>query len=137
MGSDPSPRSPVPLPRRRNRPQSLSLLGLLVLWLAGLMLGWALLYWGLRFTITGTNDFGTTLYYSGTSLLTPAFGTAHGAMQRTLTLVETLTGLGTIALLISYLPALYGAYSKREARLLTARGNGFPALRSRTRGSRC
>lgn len=98
---------------------AVSLLGLLVLWLAGLMLGWALLYWGLTFTITGTNDFGTTLYYSGTSLLTPAFGTAHGAMQRTLALVETLTGLGTIALLISYLPALYGAYSKREARLLT------------------
>lgn len=34
-------------------------------------------------------------------------------------LAETLTGLGMIALLISYLPALYGAYSNREARLLT------------------
>ena len=98
---------------------ALSLLGLLVLWLAGLMLGWALLYWGIEFRIAGTTDFGTTIYYSGTALLTPAFGTAHGAAQRTLTLVETLTGLGTIALLISYLPALYGAYSKREARLLT------------------
>ena len=39
--------------------------------------------------------------------------------MRFLSLVETLTGLGTIALLISYLPALYGAYSRREARLLT------------------
>jgi hypothetical protein len=98
---------------------ALSLLGLLVLWLAGLVLGWALLYWGITLRIDGAADFGTIAYYSGTTLLTPAFGTAHGASQRTLTLAETLTGLGTIALLISYLPALYGAYSKREARLLT------------------
>jgi hypothetical protein len=98
---------------------ALSLLGLLVLWLAGLMLGWALVYWGITFKIAGTSDFGTIVYYSGAALLTPAFGTAHGAAQRILTLTETLTGLGTIALLISYLPALYGAYSHREARLLT------------------
>ena len=98
---------------------AVSLLGLLVLWLAGLTLGWALVYWGLSDKVDGSGDFGTLLYYAGASLLTPAFGTAHGAPERVLTLFETLTGLGTIALLISYLPALYGAYSKREARLLT------------------
>jgi hypothetical protein len=98
---------------------ALSLLGLLVLWLAALMLGWALLYWGIGFTVLGTTQFGTVVYYSGTALLTPAFGTAHGAAERSFSLLETLTGLGTIALLISYLPALYGAYSRREARLLT------------------
>jgi hypothetical protein len=98
---------------------ALSLLGLLVLWLAGLMFGWALLYWGLGEHVGGASDWGTVIYYSGTSLLTPAFGVAHDPALRVLTLVETLTGLGTIALLISYLPALYGAYSRREARLLT------------------
>jgi hypothetical protein len=98
---------------------ALSLLGLLLLWLVGLTLGWALLYWGIELKPGGTGDFGTVVYYSGTALLTPAFGTAHGAGQRILTLIETLTGLGTIALMISYLPALYGSYSKREARLLT------------------
>jgi len=96
-----------------------SLLGLLVLWLAGLMLGWALVYLGLGVHVDRSGDLGTLLYYAGTSLLTPTFGTAHGAAERTASLLETLTGLGTIALLISYLPALYGAYSKREARLLT------------------
>ena len=80
---------------------ALSLLGLLVLWLAGLMFGWSL------------------VYYAGTSLVTPVFGSAHGALVRMLTLLETLTGVVTIALMISYLPALYGAYSRREARLLT------------------
>ncbi|HXW34574.1 MAG TPA: hypothetical protein VEJ87_08335 [Acidimicrobiales bacterium] len=98
---------------------AVSLLGLLVLWLAGLVVGWAFLYWGIGLKVVGTTDFGTILYYSGTALLTPAFGTAHGPTQRTLTLLETLTGLGTIALMISYLPALYGAYSRRESRLLT------------------
>ncbi len=98
---------------------ALSLLGLLVMWLAGLMIGWSLVYWGLDQRIGGTRDLGTLVYYAGTSLVTPVFGSAHGALIRMLTLLETLTGVVTIALMISYLPALYGAYSRREARLLT------------------
>jgi hypothetical protein len=98
---------------------ALSLLGLLVLWLAGLMIGWSLVYWGLDQHVGGTGDWGTLVYYAGTSLVTPVFGSAHGALVRMLTLLETLTGVVTIALMISYLPALYGAYSRREARLLT------------------
>jgi hypothetical protein len=98
---------------------ALSLLGLLVLWLAGLMVGWSLVYWGLDQRLGGTHDFGTLVYYAGTSLVTPLFGSAHGNAVRTLTLLETLTGVVTIALMISYLPALYGAYSRRESRLLT------------------
>jgi hypothetical protein len=98
---------------------AVSLLGLLVMWLIGLVVGWSLIYKGLGQSVDGADDWGTIVYYAGTSLLTPAFGTAHDNLVRLLTLVEALTGLGTIALLISYLPALYGAYSKREARLLT------------------
>jgi hypothetical protein len=98
---------------------ALSLLGLLLLWLVCLAAGWALIYWGLSERIGGHGDWVSLAYYSGTSLLTPAFGVADGQLVRFLSLVETLTGLGTIALLISYLPALYGAYSRREARLLT------------------
>ena len=51
--------------------------------------------------------------------MTPVFGSAHSGVVRMLSLLETLTGIATIALMISYLPALYGAYSRREARLLT------------------
>jgi hypothetical protein len=98
---------------------ALSLLGLLVLWLAGLMIGWSLVYWGLDQHVGGTSDWGTLVYYAGTSLVTPVFGSAHSTAVRMLTLLETLTGVVTIALMISYLPALYGAYSKRESRLLT------------------
>ena len=98
---------------------ALSLLGLLVLWLVGLCIGWACVYWGLAEQVAGHTDWVSLAYYSGTSLLTPAFGVVSGEDVRFLSLVETLSGLGTIALLISYLPALYGAYSRREARLLT------------------
>ncbi len=98
---------------------ALSLLGLLLLWLVGLMVGWALVYWGLAERVAGQGDWVSLAYYSGASLLTPAFGVANDELVRFLSLVETLSGLGTIALLISYLPALYGAYSRRETRLLT------------------
>jgi cbb3-type cytochrome oxidase subunit 3 len=98
---------------------ALSLLGLLLIWLVGLVVGWATVYWGLSEHVGGQNDWVSLAYYAGTSLLTPAFGVADGETVRFLSLVETLTGLGTIALLISYLPALYGAYSRRETRLLT------------------
>jgi hypothetical protein len=98
---------------------ALSLLGLLVLWLAGLMIGWALIYWGINQHVAGAKDWDALVYYAGTSLVTPVFGSAHGTVVRALTLLETLTGVVTIALMISYLPALYGAYSRRESRLLT------------------
>jgi hypothetical protein len=98
---------------------ALSLLALLVLWLAGLMIGWSLVYWGADAYVAGARDWGGLVYYAGASLVTPLFGSAHGAVVRMITLVETLTGVATIALVISYLPALYGAYSRRESQLLT------------------
>lgn len=98
---------------------ALSVLGLLVIWLAGLCVGWSAIYWGLGATVDASHTWGTLLYYAGATLLAPTFGASPDAAVRMLSLVETLTGLGTIALLISYLPALYGAYSNREARLLT------------------
>jgi hypothetical protein len=114
----------IRLPRRAgdgvlNVYPAVSLLGLLLVWLSALVAGWALIYHGLGQHPGDARDWETLFYYTGASLLTPAFGTAHGGATRLLTLTEALTGLGTIALLISYLPALYGGYSKREARLLT------------------
>lgn len=99
----------------------LSLLTLLSLWLLGLLVGWALVFWPLRAGIDGITGYGSIIYYSGTALLTVGFGdiTAETTLVRLLTLLTAVTGLGTIALVVSYLPALYGAYSRREARILT------------------
>lgn len=98
---------------------ALSLLGLLVVWLLGLLGGWLLVYWGIGVHPGGATDWGSLVYFAGASLLAAGFGSPTETSVRMLSLVETVTGLGTIALLISYLPALYGAYSRREARLLT------------------
>ena len=98
---------------------AMSLLGLLVVWLVGLLFGWALVYRGLGEPASAGGDWATTLYFAGTGLLAASFGAARGTAAQLLSLVETVMGLGTVALLISYLPALYGAYSKREVKLLT------------------
>src|SRR5439155_13019714 len=41
-----------------------------------------------------------------------------GHLARLLTVVEGAMGIGTTALLIGYLPTLYGAFSRREVELL-------------------
>jgi hypothetical protein len=112
-------------PDRRERLLALygpmSLLALLLLWLCGLVLGWAFVWFALRDSLEGDSGFGSHLYYSGIVLLTVGFGdiTPTGFGPRLLTLAEAVTGLGTIALVISYLPALYGSFNRRETRLLT------------------
>lgn len=112
-------------PERRERLLALygplSLLALLLLWLLGLLFGWALVWLGLREHLRGDAGFGSYLYYSGIVLLTVGFGdiTPAGFAARMLTLTEAMTGLATIALVISYLPALYGSFNRRETRLLT------------------
>lgn len=98
---------------------ALSLLGLLIVWLIGLLFGWAFVYRGLGEPPGAAGDWATTVYYAGTALFAASFGAAHGTAAQLLSLVETVMGLGTVALLISYLPALYGAYSRREVKLLT------------------
>lgn len=99
----------------------ISVLLLLAIWVVGLLLGWSLVWLGLSHQFQGINDWGAAVYYSGVVLLTIGFGdiVAHGMMPRLLTLTEAASGLATIALVIAYLPVLYGAYGRREARMLT------------------
>jgi hypothetical protein len=99
----------------------LSLLTLLVMWVVGLVLGWTLVWWGLSDEFAPHIDgFTEALYYSGVAFFSLGFGEILAAEENTrlLTVAEAFTGLGTIALVIGYLPALYGAYSTRETQLL-------------------
>jgi hypothetical protein len=52
---------------------------------------------------------------SGSSLLTLGFVAPGDLATNLLAFVEAATGLGLLALLISYLPTIYGAFSRREA----------------------
>jgi hypothetical protein len=114
----------------------LSLLGIFTIWVFGLVTGFALLQWGLRDDIvfnvgTGSVNVGTYLYLSGTTFFTLGYGdvTPHCALGRFLSVIESGLGFGFLAAILSYLPALFQAYSRREVNisLLDARAGSPPS----------
>jgi hypothetical protein len=56
----------------------------------------------------------TAYRYSGSALFTLGFSTANDERVITVVYVEAAIGVGVLALLISYLPTIYAAFSKRE-----------------------
>ena len=115
----------------------LSLLGLFGGWVVSLMIGFAVLHWSVRSALStnSTGDevrgaFTTYLYFSGTTYFTLGLGdiTPDSGLARTLTVVECGVGFGFLAIIISYLPTLYGAFSRREwtISLLDARAGSPP-----------
>ncbi|HET7226052.1 MAG TPA: potassium channel family protein [Candidatus Eisenbacteria bacterium] len=100
----------------------LTLLLLLGIWAAGLILSFGLLFvaagMGLE-TQHGHLGFGTAVYMSGSTFLTLGLGDVVplDAVERTITVFEAGTGLGFLALFLSYMPVLYQSFSRREARI--------------------
>jgi hypothetical protein len=111
----------------------LSLLLLFVLWAVGLIFSFALLHWAAGSTQVSfgeSTSFWTDFYMSGTTFFTLGLGdiTPHNRIARFITVLESGTGLGFLAIVISYLPVLYGAFSRREVNisLLDARAGSPP-----------
>jgi hypothetical protein len=112
----------------------LSLILLIVVWAAGLLLGFALLFSSLRSPIQDSQQahpgFLSDLYLSGTTIFTLGLGdlTPHSPWARLLVVLESGIGLGFLALVIGYFPVLYGAFSRREVNisLLDARAGSPP-----------
>jgi hypothetical protein len=113
----------------------LSLFALMGVWAFGLIAGFALLHWSLGTSLTvphGADDtFGTYLYFSGVTFFTLGYGDAvpTGGWGRTLSVAEAGIGFGFLAVVISYLPVLYQAFSRREITisLLDARAGSPPS----------
>ena len=103
---------------------------LLVAWIAGLVLGYGLLFDALRDQIRPTpENLGASLYFAGTALLTLGFGdfVAMGALARILTLAAAATGLGVFATVITLLFTLYGSFQRREVAVVVLEaGAGAP-----------
>jgi hypothetical protein len=100
----------------------LSILSLLAAWAAGLVAGFALLLWseGSRIAADGEQArFALDFYLSGTTFFTLGLGDVRPmtGLARATIVVEAGMGFGFLALVISYLPVLYQAFSKREARI--------------------
>jgi hypothetical protein len=112
----------------------LSLLLLLSVWAVGLIVGFALVHWGLGSPLQapdGTVGLETALYLSGTTFFTLGLGDVipHGPLARFLTVSEAGIGFGFLACVIGYLPVLYQAFSRREVliSLLDARAGSPPS----------
>lgn len=98
----------------------LLLLELLVMWAALQLVGFGMLWWSLDGlpALDGMQD---ALYYSGVVFFTVGFGeiVPEATVPRIGALAEAFMGVVTTALVIGYLPSLYGAYSERERALMT------------------
>jgi len=108
----------------------LSLLTLLVFWAASLILGFALLLYGAAHQVDTARGFETCLYLSGTTFFTLGLGDVvpRTHVGRFLAVVESGLGFGFLALVLSYLPVIYQAFSRREVNivLLDARAGSPP-----------
>jgi hypothetical protein len=111
----------------------LSMVVLFAGWATTLIVGFALVHWGLGTPMSvagyrpGLPDL---IYYSGVTFFTLGYGeiTPTDTMGRFLALVEVGTGYIFLAVVIGYLPVLYQAFANREATisLLDARAGSPP-----------
>jgi hypothetical protein len=108
----------------------LSLLILFALWAALLIIGFGFLYYGNTPHDPTRPSLETCFYLSGTTFFTLGLGdvTPHTSAERILAIFESGLGFGFLALIISYLPVIYQAFSKREVSivLLDARAGSPP-----------
>ncbi len=112
----------------------LSIILLFVSWAAALILGFGVLQWSLGshlLTDGHATSFGGDVYMSGTTFFTLGLGDVRpdSTAARVITVIESGTGFGFLALVIGYLPVLYQAFSRREVSisLLDARAGSPPS----------
>lgn len=111
----------------------LSLIILLMLWAAGLILGFALLQYGVGKHIHIGNEpvtFWTVLYMSGETFFTLGYGDVlpELGLSRGLAVLESGMGFAFLGMVLGYLPTIYSSFSKREIEisLLDARAGSPP-----------
>lgn len=95
-----------------------SMIALLVTWVAMLIVGYGLLFYSIRLHLRPQPiTFGTAVYYAGSSLLTIGYGdiVARTGLGRLVSLAAGASGLGVVAVVTSYLFAVFGAFRQREA----------------------
>jgi hypothetical protein len=99
---------------RRDRIMSfygpLGMMGLLASWLVLIIAGFTLMFWGLQ-----GHSFFDAFRVAGSSVFTLGFERPPDLPSLVMVLWAAALGLLELALLITYLPSVYGAFSRREA----------------------
>ncbi|WP_419919335.1 hypothetical protein [Candidatus Poriferisocius sp.] len=93
-----------------SRYASTTLMSLPFVWATGIIYGFSLMFWA-----NGVRPYRESLMLSGSSLATLGFREKNDLVSLVLAIIEALIGLGIVALLISFLPAMYSAFSSRES----------------------
>jgi len=112
----------------------LSLVLLIVIWAGALVFGFALIFYALGSPFADplgrTVGLRSDIYVSGTTLFTLGLGDVvpRHYIIRDIVILEAGMGLGFVAMVISYFPVLYAAFSRREVSisLLDARAGSPP-----------
>src|SRR5207244_12083228 len=86
-----------------------ALLVLLGVWVTLILTGYTAMFWGL-----GGRSLRTAFVLSGSSVLTLGFERPTDLPSTALVFTEAGTGLVMLAMLITYLPSIYGSFSRRE-----------------------
>ena len=124
----------IPSPRRREGFLSvygpLSILVLFALWAVLLIFGFGLILYARRGAHHAGALLQTCLYLSGSTFFTLGMGdvTPQSGLERFIAVTESGLGFGFLALVLSYLPVIYQAFSRREVSivLLDARAGSPP-----------
>ncbi len=101
----------------------IALLALQPTWIVLVMIGYTLMFWGI-----GYGSWDKSLEVSGSSVLTLGFVAVDDVPEYLLAFSEAALGLLLVALLIAYLPTIYGAFQRREmmVNLLEVRAGSPP-----------
>ncbi len=99
------------------------LVSLPIVWSLGLTGAFASIYWG-----SGVGSLRESIELSGSSLTTLGIADTPAFPVSLLVIVEALVGLSILALMIGFLPTLYGTFSRREVAVgrLTTRAGSPP-----------
>ena len=93
-----------------------ALVSLPLVWMLSMVVAFTFIFWG-----TGSMTWQRSFEISGSSLTTLGFAEPSGTARIWLAFIEATIGLGLVALLISYLPTIYGAYNGREKGIIRLR----------------
>ncbi len=94
-----------------------NMIALLVLWAALVGLGYGCIFYAMRAQLAPQPmDFHTSLYFAYSTMLTIGFGDVvpHSFWSRVLAIITGASGLGLVAVVTSYLFAIFGSFSARE-----------------------
>jgi len=114
----------------------LGLLTMAVAWAVGIMFGFTLL-----FDATGEIGLEAAFVLAGSSFTTLGFLPPDEGIHELMAVIAAMLGLGVVALLISYLPTIYGLFSRREVTVADVsiksggRAHGPDLVRNLTRGA--